>query len=187
MPERGHTHKSRRNDKEALARARRLEEKTKHIQNIIIPQTKNEFIVAIDGLYKGGTIVNVMNENNIPLKAFIPSGCRMNKRGKQVIFKSENDKKTEYLLVEKSELPISTAGNCNLFIKYAYTNKELEELTKDINKNEFWYWSKWLNEYVIKKNNVESNEHIITNNVEGNEHIITNNVETPSDINFDGI
>lgn len=145
---RGHTHDTRERRKQAERNARKQEQKKNNnndnfnYKNIKIPEDINkQFIVCVEK-YCGDQIVRVKKENEQPLDVFISGKCRLGNRRRQNVTKNDGDAK-KYLLVEKLEILIRTAGDCTHSLIHAYTKSEMKELKQKKNKSEPWYWKAW--------------------------------------------
>ena len=145
---RGHTHDTRERRKQAERNARKQEQKKNNnndnfnYKNIKIPEDINkQFIVCVEKYY-GDQIVRVKKENEQTLKVFISGKCRLGNRRRQNVTKNDGDAK-KYLLVEKLEILIRTAGDCTHSLIHAYTKSEIKELKQKKNKSEPWYWKEW--------------------------------------------
>jgi hypothetical protein len=159
---RGHTHDTRDRRKQAERNARKQEQKNKNVINTkmpIVPEDNTkQFIVCVHEKYLGGQTVNVIKENKQEEVVFIPGKCRMgNRRRQNVTNKTDGDEK--YLIVEKIEIPIRTAGRSTYSLIHAYTKSELKELKEKKNRDELWYWKKWEDEYDDENKN-QNNENV---------------------------
>ena len=145
---RGHTHDTRDRRKQAEKNARKQEQKKNNnndnfnYKNIKIPEDINRQFIVCVSKYCGDQIVRVKKENEQNLDVFISGKCRLRNRRRQNVTKNEGDAK-KYLLVEKLEILIRTAGDCTHSLIHAYTKSEMKELKHKKNKNEPWYWKVW--------------------------------------------
>jgi hypothetical protein len=183
MPEKGHTHNTRDRKKQA-ERNERKREQTKNNSNSDyynknIPQNNKQFIVALNGSFKGGTIINALKEHGTSIQVFIPNKCRLDNRQRQKVVKT-----TKYLLVEEIELSIRSSANCTDSLIHVYSDEEINKLKKIENKNEFWYWSKWLEEL---DENDDSDYDYNDDNSKKDDDYNDNTIEIASDIDIDNI
>lgn len=180
---RGHTHDTRDRKKQAEKNARKQEQKNKNVINTKLPivpeDITKQFIVCVHGKYLGGQTVNIIKENKQEEEVFIPGKCRMGNRRRQNVT-NKTDGNEKYLLIEKIEIPIRTAGGSKYSLIHSYTKSEMIELKKNENKNEPWYWGNWEEEYDENENKNQNNE---KQNIE-NESDSENEV---SDIDLDKI